>query len=352
MDKVKQLVTVFFKRVEEYKRAVILGFTGLMLVFLSGGLIFSSFLSPVKPSGMSDPVSITIPQNASSAHVAQILFKKGLIKNSLIFILYTRLKGIDDRLRAGQYEFRFDQSVPDITNQLIQGKQSVLKITIPEGYTVGQISELLSCKGLIRMNIFLREIESGNFNYDFLEDLPQGPCRLEGYLFPDTYYLSSNVSEHEIINLMLHRFAEKVESLNYRKHLRPMGFTLHQAIIIASLVEKEVKVEEELPLVAGIIENRLRKGMPLQVDATIQYALGSQRPKLYYKDLEVDSPYNTYKINGLPPGPIACPGEASLLAVVNPVSTEYLYYVAKPDGAHAFAETLGEHNANKLKYQR
>lgn len=351
MDKVKQLVMVFYKRLQKYKRAVILGFTGLMLVFLSGALIFLSFLSPIKPSGRPDPVSVTIPQNASSAYVAQILFKKELIRNPLIFTLYTRFKDIDDRLKAGQYEFRFDQSVPDITNQLIQGKQSVFKVTIPEGYTVGQITELLSRRGLIKMNTFLREIESGNFNYDFLEDLPQGPCRLEGYLFPDTYYLSSNILEHEIIERMLRRFAEKLECSNYRKHVQLMGFTLHQAVIIASLVEKEARVEEERSLIAGVIENRLRKGMPLQVDATIQYALGGQRPKLYYKDLEVDSPYNTYKINGLPPGPIACPGEASLLAVVNPASTEYLYYVAKPDGTHAFARTLDEHNANKLKYQ-
>jgi UPF0755 protein len=151
---------------------------------------------------------------------------------------------------------------------------------------------------------------------------------------------------------MLRRFDQKMKEMDYYRKVEAAGLTLHEAVIIASMVEREARVDRERPVIAGVIFNRLQRDMPLQIDATVQYALGSQRAKLYYRDLEINSPYNTYLIKGLPPGPIACPGESSLLAAVEPVKTSYLYYVARPDGTHAFARTLDEHNANKRKYIR
>lgn len=337
--------------VRKSQKILVLGSTGVLIVLLSCILFLMNLLCPVKPLDITGTVSVIVPKNASSSSVAHILYDKGLIKSPLVFILYTRFKGVDQQIKAGQYELSFSYSLQKIINQLKQGALTNPRVTVPEGYTVEQIADLLCSKGLIDRNNFLQEVKSGSFQYDFIENLDNASYSLEGYLFPDTYYLNISVPEHDIIDLMLSRFEEKIKSLNYKERAARMKFTLHEAVTIASIIEKEARVENERPIIASVIENRLRKGMPLQIDATVQYALGDQKPKLYYKDLEINSPYNTYKINGLPPGPIASPGEASLLAVINPAQTEYLYYVAKPDGAHAFARTLDEHNSNKLKYQ-
>ena len=336
------------------KRYIIVALMASPILFLLFAYSFYFFLNPphfTKNLGQNVIITVNIPENASSREVGKILHEKGLIRSSLVFSLYTRLKEVDKQLKAGEYSLQPFLSVPEIILQLIKGQPDIIKITIPEGYTIQQIAGLLAEKGVIHQESFLQDVEQGCFNYPFPADLPAVPRRMEGYLFPDTYYLSKNISEHEIIELMLKRFFQEIESLNYVQQARQIGLTLHEALIIASLVEKEAKVDEERPVIAGVILNRLRMGMPLQVDATVQYALGNYRPKLYYKDLEVDSPYNTYKITGLPPSPIASPGSASLLAVVKPENNDYLYYVAKPDGTHAFARTLDEHNANKLEFQ-
>jgi UPF0755 protein len=151
---------------------------------------------------------------------------------------------------------------------------------------------------------------------------------------------------------MLKRFDLEMEELDYPSRAEKAGLTLHEAVTIASLIEREAKIDEERPLISGVIHNRMEKSMLLQIDATVQYALGTNKAQIYYKDLEVDSPYNTYKNNGLPPGPIAMPGRSSLLAAVEPAETAYLYYVARPDGSHAFATNNTDHEANKERYQQ
>ncbi len=295
-------------------------------------------------------VTVIIPPRTSSATVSKILYEHGLVRAPLVFQIYSRLKGVDDKLKAGRYSFSLTQGVPEITAQLVKGPKVVV-FTIPEGFTVYQIADLLDRRGLTEKEAFLKAAATANFNYSFLTSLPKDSRRLEGYLFPDTYQVNYGTGAPKIIEMMLARFNRTVKNLNYEKQAQQAGLTLHQAVIIASLVEREAKKETERPIIAGVIMNRLQKRMPLQVDATVQYALGSQRAKLYYRDLQVDSPYNTYKISGLPPGPIACPGESSLLAAVKPSTVSYLYYVAKPDGSHAFADTLAAHNINRKRYQ-
>ncbi|HAU31093.1 MAG: Aminodeoxychorismate lyase [Desulfotomaculum sp. 46_296] len=334
-----------------YKKAAFYFILVIFVLLISFYSLINNLLLPADPSDKTGHVQITIPSNTTSASIAKSLSENKLIKSSFAFVLYTRLKGLDSRLKAGDYLFRFNQSTPEIINQIVAGKETYHKVTIPEGYNIKQIAELLSNEKIINKEAFYSETNSGTFDYDFLTDYPDVQNKLEGYLFPDTYYFSKGVSAHGVIELMLHRFAEKIKTLNYIQKAQKEGFTLHQALTIASMVEKEARSAEERPIIAGVIKNRLRRNMPLQVDATIQFALGRQEPKLYYKDLEIDSPYNTYRNNGFPPGPIASPGEASLLAVVSPIKTDYLYYVAKSDGTHAFAKTLQEHIANVNKYQ-
>lgn len=342
----KDLQSVFKQKEKKQLLAGGIALLGLfVLIYILG------MLSPVA-SGQGRSVNITVPRYASSSNIGRILHEQGLVHSAWFFNLYTRLKGVDGKLKAGRYTFSTAQSLPEIVNELVKGPDEGRVFTIPEGFNLKQIAELLEREGLVTRQDFLAAAAEDRFDYPFLRGLPPGPNRLEGYLFPDTYRVGSYTRAHEVIDLMLSRFDRKLKEMDYYRKVKAAGLTLHQAVIIASMVEREARVDRERPLIAGVIFNRLKRDMPLQIDATVQYALGSHRAKLYYKDLEVDSPYNTYLIRGLPPGPIACPGEASLLAAVQPVKTGYLYYVARPDGTHAFASTLDEHNANKRRYIR
>lgn len=304
-------------------------------------------------AGGSGEVRVVISENTTSREAGVLLAEKKLVRSPLLFWLYTRVRGVDGQLKAGEYSFAPPVSLPELVRQLTRGQPEMIKITVPEGYTLEEIADLLAGKGIVKKEAFLAEAETGDFPYPFLAGLPPGPKRLEGYLFPDTYYVNRKISAHEMIDLMIGRFAEELKALDYLRRAQEAGVTLHAAVTIASLVEREAKVDAERPLIAGVIFNRLHAGMPLQIDATVQYALGGPyRPNLTYKDLEVDSPYNTYRISGLPPTPIASPGRASLLAAVCPRKTDFYYYVARPDGTHAFARTLAEHEENKRLYQQ
>ncbi|HBC91534.1 MAG TPA: endolytic transglycosylase MltG [Pelotomaculum sp.] len=309
-------------------------------------------LSPVSSKNGSKEIVVAIPQQATAGTVGDILKKEGLVRSSLAFRLYTRWKNMDSRIKAGQYRLRSELSTPQIIAEMVDGRLAVQSITIPEGFNTTQVADLLVTQGLVDREKFISVVAGQEFSYSFLSSAPAGEKRLEGYLFPDTYYFSIGDSESAIVATMLNRFQREMEELGFAALAEKNGMTLHQAVTIASLVEREAMADEERPLITGVIYNRLKISMPLQIDATIQYALGENKPVIYYKDLEVDSPYNTYKHYGLPPGPIAMPGRPSLLAAVHPADTDYLYYVAKPDGYHAFATTLAQHNVNKEMYQR
>lgn len=179
--------------------------------------------------------------------------------------------------------------------------------------------------------------------------MPNNEKRLEGYLFPDTYKVTATTTEREIIDMMLARFAREATP-EFRQKAQKLGLTLHQAVILASIVEREAKVDKERPKVAAVFLNRMKKGWKLESCATVQYALGQPKARLLNKDLQIDSPYNTYKYSGLPPTPIASPGRASLQAAVNPANVDYLFFVVSQDGRHVFSRTLAEHNRAKAKY--
>ncbi len=295
---------------------------------------------------------VVVPQESTATQVGQILKDHELIRSPFIFVLYARWKNLDGSLKAGEYLLNNGLSTPEIVSELVDGRLASETITIPEGYTLAQVAELLETKGLASKEEFYAVAAQEDFPYKFLEESPKGERRLEGYLFPDTYRVTRGNSVRSLIDEMLKRFDQEMEDLDYPARAQKVGLTLHEAVTLASLVEREAKIDEERPLIAGVIHNRMEKSMLLQIDATVQYALGTNKPQIYYKDLEVDSPYNTYKNSGLPPGPIAMPGRASLLAAVEPAETAYLYYVAKPDGSHAFATNYAEHEANKERYQQ
>lgn len=309
-------------------------------------------LSPVASKSRSRDVVVAVPVRTSASQVGKILKQGDLVRSSLMFTLYARWTGMDSLIKAGEYRLNNSLSTPELLRELVEGRLATQTFTVPEGFTTAQIADLLVSKGLVDREKFFAAVAGEDFPYPFIQSLPKGDKRLEGYLFPDTYQVVRGSSESTIINMMLKRFESEISDLDYQKEAEKAGVTLHEAVTIASMVEREARIDEERPLIAGIIYKRLNMNMPLQLCATVQYALGTNKPQLYYKDLEVDSPYNTYRINGLPPGPIAMPGETSLLAAINPAQTEYLYYVAKPDGSHAFATTLEEHDANKEIYEK
>ncbi|MBC7105073.1 MAG: endolytic transglycosylase MltG [Firmicutes bacterium] len=310
-----------------------------------------ALLSPAGPPAGAPQISVTVGPDMTAYGIGRLLESKGLVRNGEVFAWYARLRGIDDRLQAGEYVFHQGLSIPALTAILAEGRSAFFRVTIPEGATLEEVAGYLAGAGLVTREEFLREAASGTFPYDFLSDLPPGPRRLEGYLFPDTYYFTRRDGPHAIVDAMLGRFALEAESLDLPTRAARLGLTVHEVLTVASMVEKEARVAHERPVIAGVIYNRLARGMPLQIDATVIYALGVNRGRVDYKDLEVASPYNTYRVTGLPPGPIGAPGRASLLAAVEPAATPYLYYVARPDGTHAFSITLEEHNRYKREYQ-
>lgn len=314
-----------------------------LVVILAGGGGFAVYMNqagkPVSP-GSTDTVNVNVAAGTGTKGIAKLLEKNGLIKSPEAFEIQTAFNGYKEKYKAGDYLLSPGMSMEKIMDTIASGHVNTVRFTIPEGYDIRRITDKLSSEGLIQPDAFAKELENGVFDYPFLKDAPPGPNRLEGFLYPNTYDVFVNASEHDIIDRMLSQFNKEFKQ-EYYDQAKKMGLTVNQLITVASLVEREAKVDSERPLIASVIYNRLNKKMKLQIDATVQYALGDQKTRLYNKDLKIDSPYNTYKIQGLPPGPICSPGMKSIEAALNPAKTDYLYYVASPklDGTHQFTDS-------------
>ena len=301
-----------------------------------------------------ETIAVDIPQGSSTKDIAAILKDNGIISSELSFRLKSRLNGADGTYNYGTFYLTKNMSVEQIISTL-QGTaetDTAHRLTIPEGYTAKQIAALVDEKGIATSDEFINEMNNGTFEYEFLEGIPKRENYLEGYLFPDTYFLSGNETAHDIIVMMLNRF-EEIYNKSLKGHVESTGYTLDEIVTVASMVESEAKLDEERPIIAGVIYNRLNIDMPLQIDSTVQYALSTRNEVVTESDLEVDSPYNTYKNKGLPAGPICNPGESSLLAALNPEKHNYYYYVLKEQGGseHYFAETYDEFLEAKAQYQ-
>jgi UPF0755 protein len=324
---------------------------GLILTLVLAVYGYSSYQSMLKPVDPQNPQTktVSIPAGTSTTKISKMLFDAGLIRNQLVFRIYSRSQGLAARMQAGEYSIDTGMSVPEIIRRITGGEVDTLAFTIPEGYNLKQITDTLAGKGLVDRARFTEMLAEGNFNYDFLQGLPAGEKRLEGYLFPDTYRINKGTTEEEIINIMLARFAREITP-EFKEKAGALGLTLHQAVTLASIVEREAAKDEERPRVAAVFLNRIKKGWKLESCATVQYALGTNKTRLLYKDLQMESLYNTYKYKGLPPGPIAAPGRASLQAAVNPAQDDYMFFVVSEEGQHVFSRTIQEHNRNKAKY--
>ncbi|WP_432665293.1 endolytic transglycosylase MltG [Wukongibacter baidiensis] len=322
---------------------------GLLLITLicifSGYNYYSSLKLPVDVNDSKD-IIINIPSGASTSKIANILKKNDLIRNELYFRYISKQRKIGAKYQAGDYKLHKSMDTDQIIEKLINGEVYVetAKFTIPEGFELNQIVERLSNHSELNINKekLLNILENEDFDFKFLKGIPKGKNRLEGYLFPDTYEVTKDSSEKDVILIMLNRF-DKVFKEEYYERANELNMSIQDIITLASIIEREARVENERPIISGVFYNRLEKEMLLQSCATIQYVLGERKEKLTYKDLEIESSYNTYKNVGLPPAPIASPGESSIKAALYPDDTKYLYFVAKGDGSHVFTKTYKEH---------
>jgi UPF0755 protein len=318
----------------------------------------SASLGPAAPAS-NQTVTFTVNPGESALTISNRLRQAGIIQSTELFDELTALEGLQNGLASGQYDLSPNLPASEIIARLHAGAASAFKVTIPEGKRVEEVAAILQQAGVVQASDFLAALKTGGYKYDFLSGEPPG-ANLEGFIFPDTYAFPKHNTAADVVNLMLKDFGDRVTP-DLRAAFQQEGLSINQAVTLASIVEREAQDPSERPLIASVFFNRMKAGMPLQSDPTVQFALAADpksvaefgwwKQDLTLDDLKIASPYNTYTNPGLPPGPIANPGLASLQAVAHPAQTKYLYFVAKGDGSHVFAETFAEHQANIAKYQ-
>ena len=338
--------------------------TVALLTLFFGQRLFTSYLERQATEDTS-PVLFTIAPDETPDSVAERLANLGLIKSTTYFKGKIRLRGSETRLVPGSHSLRGGMSVDEILDSITEvvstrpgtpRTTSYIEFRTHEGWRLEQVAELMVEKGVVKdKDQFYAALKDPSFSrYEFLASRPAG-AGLEGFLFPDTYRVPLDVPAKDVIALMLDDFDRRVPK-NMRENL-PEGISFYEALIVASLVEREAAIDSERSVIASVYYNRLR-GIPplrLQADPTVQYVVGQEGnwwPELLPSDLARQSPYNTYLVNGLPPAPICNPSLKSIQAALSPAQTDYLYFVAKGDGTHAFARTYEEHMENVRQYQR
>lgn len=294
-------------------------------------------------------IELRIPTGSSVRVIAARLDSAELIDHPRLFSLYVRFRGADADLKAGRYRFVAGMGYGDLVDQLRAGAVVTLPLTIPEGLTLREIAPRIAGFTGDSAAAILELLEDTAWVARL--DLP-GPT-LEGYLFPDTYRFAEDVGVREIVETMAAAYRE-FWGAEERARADSLELNEREVVTLASIVEEEARVESERAIIAGVYLNRIRRGMLLQADPTVQYALGEPRARLLYRDIEsvADDPYNTYTQPGLPPGPIASPGVASLEATLEPARHSFLFFVARPDGSHEFTRTVREHNNAKNRIRR
>jgi len=306
------------------------------------------------------PVTFTVESGESVAEIAGNLKAMGLISDTELFRRYLQYKGLDAGIQAGAYTLQETMTIPEIARTLQKAESQDQQVTIPEGKRLEEVATLVSEQTNIPPDAFLQMAQTGWATTDLAQRYPildAAPitASLEGFLYPDTYRLAMDATAEDLIEKMAADFAQRVTP-DIEQGFAEQGLTLYEGITLASIVEREAVRPEERALIAGVFHNRLDDGWPLSACPTVQYALGYRpdegswwKSQLYFSDLEVDSPYNTYRRVGLPPAPIASPGIASIEASAFPAETSYYFFMvdcAKNDGSHVFAETEAEHNQN------
>lgn len=332
----------------------------LLLIYVIGkkAFLYTYNISrqPAAENRVAKEIEVYIPKGASTKEISEILQEKGLITNSLWFRIVSRINDYDSSFRYGTFVLSTTMEQEEMMKVLQTGgeQEKGIKLVIPEGFTIQDIANRVQKENLVEARDFLEALEDPQeYGYDFIQLIPERNNQLEGYLFPATYEIREGASAKEIISKMLKKF-EQVYDAKYQERAEELGYTMDQIITIASIIEKEARLEEERAKIAGVLYNRLNQDMKLQMCSTVIFVLGKPKARLLYKDLEIESPYNTYLYDGLPPGPIANPGEASIRAALYPEEHDYLYFVVEDEetGKHYFSETGEEHERAKQRYKQ
>jgi UPF0755 protein len=345
----------------------------LFLLIISSFFVWQEIYLP-KNSDVKEEKIFVVEKGQNLFQIAENLEKERLIKNKFFFDFYVILKRKEKKLQAGGYSLSSSMTIPEITKKIVSGEVIKEKITILEGWNKNEIANYLEEKGIVKAKDFLEKTKYRQWKdqFDFLRDRldynsydrrNHGQIEewdVDGYLFPDTYFIEYTVNsaiakntvltkEEKIIKKMLDNFDKKLNP-ELRNEISGQGKKIFEIVIMASMLEKEVKSFEDKKLVSGILWKRLEQGIPLQVDATITFITGKKTTGISIEDLQIDSPFNTYKYKGLPFGPICNPGIDSILAAIYPQESDFWYYLSIPDGKTIFSKTLEEHNLAKAKY--
>jgi len=306
---------------------------------------WSLFLLMVPPGSGAVVRNITLPAGAGIKMLAAELEKAGIIRNNVHFAMLGRLSGQAVHLKAGDYRFHDGMTPWQVLRKVVDGDVDYRRFVLPEGYSIHQAAELAEQKGFFNRAQFLRACSDPNI----LANLGPGARTMEGYLYPATYDLTRSSSAEELIVKMYRRFERAYATIEANPHI---SLNLHQVVTLASMIEKEAVAASEKPLISSVFHNRLRLKIPLQSDPTAVYGRSALSGKVTGRDVRRRSAYNTYQINGLPPGPIGNPGVDALRAALHPADTQYLYFVAKKDGTHHFSRNLEEHNRAVRQFLR
>lgn len=331
------------------KQRLVLGCLGLMLIIIPAYFFADLYFFAHQPATGADDgakVIFKISPGQSFRGIADHLFSQNIIASAIKFRTLARIQKADRKIIAGEYEISGGMTPLAILKTLTDGSVRLHRLSIPEGFNLRQIAEKISEAGLCDAQAFM----DAAVNKSHVREMGINAKTFEGFLFPDTYYFSGDVSPQQIIFAMVGRFNE-IFLPQWKIRAQEMGFSMLEIVTLASMIEKETGTANERPTIASVFHNRLRQNMRLASDPTVIYGIPDFNGNLTRKDLTTPTPYNTYMIKGLPPGPIASPGAASLHAALFPAQTEYLYFVAKKDGTHHFSTTLEEHNRAVRKYQ-
>lgn len=354
MDSLKDRVTNFISydanasdtEIKSKKRNIIIAGSSCLLVFLLIFImVFLSFKTgqPMDLQDRDDVIYFHVSKGMSSAEIGKELEQKGVINSTAKFWLATKLNGADARFKVGTFALTRNMSASDALSVLLYGKTVPLRVTIPEGYGVKEIAKRLDEYGICSEKDFLRAARN-YAPYDYMEEHKDTIYRVEGFLFPDTYEFAGNATAEDIMKRMIDEFDDQLTPA-MRRRAAERHISIYELVNMASLIEKEARYEEDMPIISQVLWKRLNISMPLQSDATLQYVMDEIKEDVSIADTKIDSPYNSYQHYGLPPGPIANPGIKAIEAALNPASTDYLYFVADREGKNYYSTTYSDHLA-------
>lgn len=343
------------KKRKKKRSGCLVPFIIIVLVIAFFAFIGSKYLSRDLSTGDEQmEIAVEIPDGSTVFGIADILEENNVIDNALHFKVLCKLNSKGSEFRSGYYIFTNDMTFDELTDLLSSGAASsnALRLTVREGMWLTEIADAVAQTGICTREEFMEAANSKDYDYDFLKDIPDRDNALEGYLYPNTYFLQKDMTARDVVDMLLGEFDKQITDNDIISKAKKQGKTLDEIVIIASLIEAEVKYEPERTIVASVIYNRLNTNTKLQIDASVLYSLGERKTRVYYSDLENPEKHNTYYVDGLPEGPINSPRIASIAAACEPDDTSYMFYVVEDTntGQHAFCETYDEFTKAKEKY--